>query len=66
MYEDCNLCFLGRVHVSPNPSWLTPANSHRIRYCSGITDPIFGPPGVRLLLMSRGFFGCALNLNRRR
>jgi len=26
-------------------------------YCSGISDPILGPPGVRLLLMSRGFFG---------
>ena len=63
---DCNLCFLGRIFVSPDPSWLTRANSPRIRYGSGISDPILGPPGVQLLLMSRGFFGYALDLNRRR
>ena len=34
----------------------------KARYCAKINDPILGPPGVRLLLLCRGFSGQVFGL----
>jgi drug/metabolite transporter (DMT)-like permease len=48
------------MHVSSSCRLITTILSE-IRYCAKIDNPILGPPGVRLLLLFRGFSGCALN-----
>jgi len=56
----CDLRFLRGIHVSSSSRPITPILSE-IRYCAKIDNSILGPPGVRLLLLCRGFSGYALN-----